>query len=74
MLFCFSRIIAVQSENAAEDDDTDQKSGTIKAGSHATSTSTADSAGASSLASDTTQEINQGVNLYILAGHENMQL
>jgi hypothetical protein len=65
------RIIVVQSKNAAEDDDTDQKGGTIKAmGSTPTSDSTG---GASSLASETS-EISQGVNLYILAGHENMQL
>jgi len=66
------RIIVVQSENAAEDDDTDQKGGTIK---HSTaSTPTSDSSGGASSLTSESQEISQGVNLYILAGHENMQL
>ena len=68
----FFRIIVVQSENAAEDDVETEQTGTIKRRSDRESNpgpSTSIPDGATEF-----HEINQGVNLYILAGHENMQL
>ena len=56
----FYRIIVVQSETASEDEDESEGGGTLRPGSDLTSIQDG-------------QE-SQGVNLYILAGHENMAL
>jgi hypothetical protein len=55
----FSRIIVVQSQTSNEDEDSEESGGTLKSGTELV---------------DPVNPDPQGVNLYILAGHENMQL
>ena len=69
------RIIVVQSENATDEENTDsEQTGTIKASASNALASAMASSSASEQAITESHESNQGVNLYILAGHENMQL
>ena len=73
--FFHFRIIVVQSENAIDEDNTDsEQTGTIKASASNALASAIASSSASEQAITESHESNQGVNLYILAGHENMQL